>query len=143
LVTAIFILSIAAALECCMTITFPKKVMEFIWRFEESDADKETVKQEPLALQIFAAADLLVRLVLPILLLLSPFERFRIYAWIFIVEFLTSDIILSRVGKKYYLVAMVIMSALELCIFADIIRSCFFALWQNVFGINNYYFMQT
>ena len=142
MVIAIFIFSIAAAFECCMTITFPKKVMEFIWRFEEGDADKETIKQEPLALQIFAAVDLLVRLILPVLLLLSPFERFRIYAWIFIAEFLTSDIILSKVGKKYYLMAMVFISALELCIFADIIRSCFFALWPDSLGINNYYFMQ-
>lgn len=131
---AIFILSIAAAFECCLTITFPKKVMEFVWRYEDGDIDKEKIKKEPLSLQILALADLLVRMVLPILLLLSPFERFRIYAWVFIAEFLMGDIIMSRLKGKYYLMSMVIVSALELCIFADIIRNCFFALRHSAFG---------
>jgi hypothetical protein len=131
LVTAIFIFSAVAALECCITITFPQKVIDLISRFEASDVNDEKIKQEPLVVKIFAFTDLLIRIVLPILLLLSQFQRFHIYAWIFIAEFFISDIILSKVAKKYYLT--ILLSATELCIFTDVIRSSFLALRHNGF----------
>jgi hypothetical protein len=121
-----FILSIIAVIECCLTITFPQKVLDVISSFENNDEKNEILKKDINLIKIFVAMDFIVRMILPFLLLFSPFKRFHIYGWIFIAQFLMSDIVMLGIKKKYYFI--ILLSAVELCIFVDIIRGCFSAM---------------
>ena len=103
-------------------------MLEIVSKIEKSVTGSEMPNKNTALLSIFAFADLLIRVVLPLLLLFSPFARFHIYAWILIGQFLLGDIISVKFGKKYSV--MILIAALELCVFADIIRSCFLYMTQ-------------
>jgi hypothetical protein len=117
-----FVMSIIAAIECCLMITFPQKIFDFISRFE--NGGEALIKQESAGFKFFAVTDLLVRVILPILLLFSSFKRFHIYGWILVAEFLFGNVVMLKIKEKNYY-PVILISALELFIFIDIIRSCY------------------
>ena len=129
MLNTVFVLSIVGMLECCLAITYPRKILNILSKFEIVDFELDAPKKEVAQMRTFAVADLLTRVVLPAMLLFSPFKRFNTYAWILIAEFLLGDILSINVpkDKKHYM--LIVISAVKLCIFMDVARACFFSIF--------------